>query len=421
MDDTANDAFLAGLLEFASVPESNGDAPPPGTDKFLHCGLCLSVKYRNRSSLDSHIQKCAPLNGYRAIFFREAGWNRAAIENGPAFTFVDGYPVVRPDRICQYCRKVYATSKEVAKHITARRCSNAQALFTASPAVLSGQWKCGFCGKNRPFTTEVGLDAHIKLCCPKNKYKAHYWKVAGWTPDSRYGKGLDFKDGLATAKPERICQRCYQCFKSFGGTTRHLENGQCPGEPDEKGWQPPPPPAMDDGADLSHGDIHVPVSNSKASASTIQTPQPSSKDSNVPAAQSKSDYQHLVTSTSMSLGEVKSGTRSKHVVPSQLGSTPSNKLASRHADTSHNRKKPNPPAPTPAKVDGRFADAESLLEVINTAPSLAITELLVKIARADPKSRAIPSAPVRARQKRAHKSDAVDEFASRTKVDRYKD
>lgn len=71
----------------------------------------------------------------------------------------------------------------------------------------------------------------------------------------------------------------------------------------------------------------------------------------------------------------------------------------------------------PYMADERFPDIDFLSEVINTAPSPAVTQLLIRIARKDPDSRAIPSAPLQPRQKRLREPDPATVLATRVKVE----
>lgn len=403
--------FLAGLLDFATLPDSssNSPVPIPPTDNALRCGFCLNVKYKHQSSLDSHIKDCAQSHDYTARHWRSAGWTRTGLENG--FIFENGFPVVNPNRVCPYCQKTFANAKEVGKHVSAARCINAQAIHGASPAIKIGQWKCGFCSKQRCYTSEVALDSHIKFCAPKNEYVANFWKEAGWEPNSRLGKGLDFNDGVATAKSERICQACYQCCKSLVGLTRHLENGQCAKEPDEIGLKPPPPPSPKTIAHLAgHGIV---MTRYRAVG---------------PTQSHTVEYKRLEAS-------LRASTRPRGGSPPQTSSSaangPKGNDTPRVPSTSASQKDTNrllsfdksrKSGPGTVSRHGRPEDTSSeidfLSKVINTAPSPAITELLVKLARAGSECRAVPSAPVRSRMKRPRDPDSSVGIASRTKLPR---
>lgn len=467
MNDPGSD-FLAGLLEFAELPESKSNTPPPPTDNGLRCGFCLAVKYKNQSSLDSHIKDCAQWRSFTAKFWREAGWTRAGMETG--FTFEDEYPVVAIDRICQYCQKVFANPKEVKKHLSANRCINTQAIQDASPAMITRQWMCAFCPKPKCFTSETSLDNHIKLCAPRNEYKAAFWKEAGWTPDSRYGKGLDFHDdGGATAKAERICQACYQCCKSLVGLTRHLEHGQCPGEPDEMGWKPPPSPSPELVHHLKRNCIDMPVyrsvssllrtkehraprttSAASARASISARPQ---KEASPAVPRPSSDAGHQKLSSPSLVRQTSDSKTPTYSVPAEISDNRASLAASQPPNGARPQKVTSHAVPPPTSgeqpvvlvspsqsenkdpvtnedaqaIRSMFKPAESgaqsseigfLLEVINTAPSPAITELLINIARGDQESRAIPSAPVRHRQKRSRESENAAALADRAKAAR---
>lgn len=314
--------------------------------------------------------------------------------------------MVKSDRICRYCKKVFANPKEVTKHLAAARCINAQAIHDASPAVRSGQHKCGFCPKMRCFTSEVSLDTHVKLCAPRNRYVAKYWKEAGWEPGSRYGRGLDFKDGEAAAKSERICQACYQCCKSLFGLTIHLEKGHCPGEPDEMGWEPPPPPSVEVLEHLARNRVVMPSHRPGAISKPLRT------------------VEHEVSDTASAAslrraGSIQSPAASSTIRPPTGDSRPqavqSMPLASKTPIVPICHEMPSSNIQKSAKAEVSTPEINFLVEVINTGPSRAITELLIELARSDPMSRAVPDAPLRPRKKRSHESDA-DHAAEQAKA-----
>ncbi|CZT18208.1 uncharacterized protein RCC_04051 [Ramularia collo-cygni] len=405
MSDPDN-AFLAGLLEFASLPDSNGNSsstPPAQTDTALHCGFCLKAKYKHQSSLDSHIQTCSRDQNFAARFWREAGWTRAGLEAG--FTFQDGHPVVNPNRICQHCSKIFANPLEARKHLSAARCLSVRSRPDVPPTVLSGLWKCGFCERQPHYKNQSTLDDHVKLCAPRHGYKAKFWKEAGWGPDSRLGRGLDFKDGVATAKAERICQTCYSCCKSLVGLTRHLRSGQCPGEPDEKGQEPPPPPPSETIAHLARNGIVMKKYRPASPVPLVRTKELARPETNSSAPLRTTE-------------KVKSSTMIPHStdgVPPQSARKPLPASEGRFAES---RRQKAASVSRHVETEETSSDFEFLSKLVNTEPSPAITELLIKIARAEPEARAIPKAPVRPRQKRIRESESAVASLSRKKAAR---
>lgn len=422
MDESGND-FLAGLLEFASLPESNSNSnststtprPQPSSDSGFQCGFCLKVNYKNQSTLDSHIQACAQANNFQAKFWREAGWLRSGLEAG--FQFEDGLPVVNPNRICRHCQKTFANSKEVQKHTNAARCLNVKAVQDASPVVLSGTWKCGYCGKPRCYTSEVSLDSHVKMCSPRHGYIAKFWKEAGWGPGSRFGKTLDFVEDTAITKPDRICQICYQTCKSLVGLTRHLENGQCLGEPDEMTWRRPPPPPSEAIAHLARNGVLMPRYNPDSHTPLPQTAEFMRLQEAIKTASRSAitPRTHAKPPTSKRSRVDARPSKVSAAIPPPANVSPG-KSASKISPLTHQKNKSRPAEPSTSGFNS--TEFDFLQMVINTAPSPAITELLITIARSESEARAIPEARVRPRQKRSRESESAPGLASRMKMDR---
>jgi hypothetical protein len=231
------------------------DDPSEALDNALYCGFCSrSHPYMHQTSVDRHIQDCAPEHGYKALHWRQAGWKREQLVHG--FNWEGEVPEVKPERICPHCKKVFLNEDMVAKHLmklakTWSPDDPPRWLSTASPAVrqllmpnqtnpapatwnlmsdpgahVTETWRrrrfvCGFCSGIFVADNENKEDKHLHACARKHNYVAKHWRMAGWLAGTPRAEGLLFDGGVARVHPDRICPGCRNVFKNSKGLERH--------------------------------------------------------------------------------------------------------------------------------------------------------------------------------------------------------